>query len=81
MNVVHGCNICKPEQFVSKPLYELPHICKQNAEKPMHLPSEFTAAITLELMTPSTKKKFNPLPLSYTLQGLMIKENLNINNA
>lgn len=32
-------------------------------------------------MTPNTEKKFNPVPLSYTLQGLMIKDNLNINNA
>lgn len=81
MTMVHGDGISKPNQLVSKPLYERPHIYKQDAEKPMHLPWKFTVAITPELMTPNTEKKFNSVPPSYTLQGLMIKENLNMNNA
>lgn len=79
--MVRGGGVSKPDQLASKPLYELPHIHKQDAEKPMRLPWKFTVAITPGLMTPNTEKKFNPVPLSYTLQGLMIKDNLSINNA
>lgn len=73
--------ISRDNQFGSKPLYELSHIYKQNAKKQMHLPWEFTVAITLELMTPKYKEAIQPTPLVTTLQVLMIKENLNINNA
>lgn len=37
--VVHGCAISKTDQIVSKPIGELSHIYKQNADKPRQLES------------------------------------------
>lgn len=35
---VHGCGISKPNRFISKPLYELSHTYKQDAEDQCKLP-------------------------------------------
>lgn len=81
MSVVHGCGISKPNRFIFKPLHELSHTYNQDAEEPMQVTLRIYCCHNPWVNGPEYKEEIQPTLLSYTLQGLMIKENLNINNA